>query len=535
MAQQQQQCAGPSVLHCIFAKIDQDKTGLITLPEFMLFAVRDLKLFSLDGASVRAKFHCIDSDKSGVLDFSEFCEFLQQYVVRDGSKPDSSYLGLEDAFHVFAKQQIKAHKANFEGGCPTLQLLNSGSLLENQNLTLELLSGSINKDAKKILDFWFPNNMEEAMTLWFGKSPQLDDHLRSEYGHLVQQAREGGLDSWTSDPIECLALIVLLDQFPRNIFRHKKEMYDSDGKAQAVCTKALYNNYHRYLTPLQTIFIPCLVLTHSEHLQHQELCVDIWIHYVQNSLCQEDPLRIFEMIFVKHLKVIQNYGRFPHRNDIMGRDSTASELDFLNDKSFRFDLPLHYSEDGKVSFKDFGSTEDTVQTDAANSQGGKLTEEQIAEFKEAFSMLDRDGDGTINTGELGTVLRSLGQNPTEAELQDMINEVDKDGNGTIDFEEFQQMMAKKLESWMNRLKDWKKALDDKFGTSSLESSAKKEVFSEAQKTSMLDKPIKNKKELKEKLCTKIQSLVIGNNNTKMSAEELEKRIANRKSQIAYFN
>jgi len=453
MAQQQQQCAGPSVLHCIFAKIDQDKTGLITLPEFMLFAVRDLKLFSLDGASVRAKFHCIDSDKSGVLDFSEFCEFLQQYVVRDGSKPDSSYLGLEDAFHVFAKQQIKAHKANFEGGCPTLQLLNSGSLLENQNLTLELLSGSINKDAKKILDFWFPNNMEEAMTLWFGKSPQLDDHLRSEYGHLVQQAREGGLDSWTSDPIECLALIVLLDQFPRNIFRHKKEMYDSDGKAQAVCTKALYNNYHRYLTPLQTIFIPCLVLTHSEHFQHQELCVDIWIHFVQNSLCEQDPLRIFEMIFVKHLKVIAKYGRFPHRNEIMGRTSTASEVDFLNDKSFRFDLPLHYSKDGKVSFKEFGSNEAPGQNVATNGQSKGC--------------------------------------------------------------------------WMNRLKAWKKGLDEKFGKSSFRSSANQEVFSEAQKTCLLEEPIKEKKEnLKDMPCTKIQSLVIGNNNTKMSAEELERSIAN---------
>merc|ERR1712033_24332 len=74
----------------------------------------------------------------------------------------------------------------------------------------------------------------------------------------------------------------------------------------------------------------------------------------------------------------------------------------------------------------------------------QLTEEQIAEFKEAFSLFDRDGDGTITTGELGTVMRSLGQNPTEAELQDMINEVDEDGNGTIDFEEFLQMMAKKM-------------------------------------------------------------------------------------------
>merc|ERR1711918_336738 len=74
----------------------------------------------------------------------------------------------------------------------------------------------------------------------------------------------------------------------------------------------------------------------------------------------------------------------------------------------------------------------------------QLTEEQIAEFKEAFSLFDKDGDGTITTKELGTVMRSLGQNPTEAELQDMINEVDADGSGTIDFPEFLNLMAKKM-------------------------------------------------------------------------------------------
>ncbi|KOO28823.1 calmodulin 3b (phosphorylase delta) [Chrysochromulina tobinii] len=74
----------------------------------------------------------------------------------------------------------------------------------------------------------------------------------------------------------------------------------------------------------------------------------------------------------------------------------------------------------------------------------QLTEEQIAEFKEAFSLFDKDGDGTITTKELGTVMRSLGQNPTEAELQDMINEVDADGNGTIDFPEFCTLMARKM-------------------------------------------------------------------------------------------
>ncbi|MEJ1286035.1 calmodulin 1 [Cricetulus griseus] len=78
------------------------------------------------------------------------------------------------------------------------------------------------------------------------------------------------------------------------------------------------------------------------------------------------------------------------------------------------------------------------------SKADQLTEEQIAEFKEAFSLFDKDGDGTITTKELGTVMRSLGQNPTEAELQDMINEVDADGNGTIDFPEFLTMMARKM-------------------------------------------------------------------------------------------
>jgi len=73
-----------------------------------------------------------------------------------------------------------------------------------------------------------------------------------------------------------------------------------------------------------------------------------------------------------------------------------------------------------------------------------LTDEQVSEFKEAFSLFDKDGDGEITTKELGTVMRSLGQNPSEAELQDMINEVDSDRNGSIDFIEFLTMMARKM-------------------------------------------------------------------------------------------
>jgi calmodulin len=86
----------------------------------------------------------------------------------------------------------------------------------------------------------------------------------------------------------------------------------------------------------------------------------------------------------------------------------------------------------------------SVRSLARAAMADQLTDDQIAEFKEAFSLFDKDGDGCITTKELGTVMRSLGQNPTEAELQDMINEVDADGNGTIDFPEFLNLMARKM-------------------------------------------------------------------------------------------
>ncbi|KAG1874981.1 calmodulin [Suillus subluteus] len=111
-----------------------------------------------------------------------------------------------------------------------------------------------------------------------------------------------------------------------------------------------------------------------------------------------------------------------------------------------FAKSLHSLIANKAFYRDFLEYGGSIDLGTTHSLKVLLCDflEQISEFKEAFSLFDKDGDGTITTKELGTVMRSLGQNPTEAELQDMINEVDADGNGTIDFPEFLTMMARKM-------------------------------------------------------------------------------------------
>jgi len=107
----------------------------------------------------------------------------------------------------------------------------------------------------------------------------------------------------------------------------------------------------------------------------------------------------------------------------------------------------------------------------------KLYEERISEFREAFALFDKDGDGTITTKELGEMMRSLGQSPTDAELRDMINEVDEDGNGTIEFEEFRAMMERKTRDTdpEEELKEAFK-LFDKDGSGSISTQELREVM-----------------------------------------------------------
>ena len=214
----------------------------------------------------------------------------------------------------------------------------------SKNVSKALMK-TANPEAKEILNFWFPTDLENAMKLWFGKSPQVDLMIKTKYEGLFLKASQGKLDHWLVNPLDCLALLILLDQVPRNIYRHTRNMYAGDSKALAIVMKAFYYQHFKHLTPIQCIFLPCLVLTHSESLYCQQLCLDVWTNFVKPRLAEDSQIKYFGDIFHHHWEVVTRFGRFPHRNEILGRESTKEEVAFLLDTSYRFDLPLVFKKD----------------------------------------------------------------------------------------------------------------------------------------------------------------------------------------------
>ena len=104
-------------------------------------------------------------------------------------------------------------------------LIGLDDCLDKNNVFYKQMEISANEKAKEILKFMFPHSMAESMNLWFGKSPKTDDYIRETFVKAVCEAMDGKYDHWINNPIECLALIILLDQFPRNIYRHQVYQY----------------------------------------------------------------------------------------------------------------------------------------------------------------------------------------------------------------------------------------------------------------------------------------------------------------------
>ena len=175
-----------------------------------------------------------------------------------------------------------------------------------------------------VLDFWFAPGREDQ---WFAKDSSFDAEVRQVLEPLYRLATSGALDAWQVDGPGCLALVLLLDQVPRNLFRDDPRAFASDAQALAVTRLALDRGFDRDLRQVERLFL-YLPLEHSESLADQEHCVTL------TEALDEDPSWCD---YAKmHRDIIARFGRFPHRNAALDRATTAEEAAFLDEPNSSF-------------------------------------------------------------------------------------------------------------------------------------------------------------------------------------------------------
>lgn len=174
-------------------------------------------------------------------------------------------------------------------------------------------------DAKQdVLDFWFEQTKAQQ---WFQVNPDFDELIRIRYAETYDKAAMGIFDDWKNDPDGCLALVILLDQFPRNMFRGTAKAFATDTKAIVFSKFAISKGFDQVLTPIKRRFL-YLPFEHSENLNDQRKCVELF-----EKMKKDDPLGYDYA--QRHQKVIEQFGRFPHRNAILGRMNSPEEEVYL--------------------------------------------------------------------------------------------------------------------------------------------------------------------------------------------------------------
>nr|WP_315445275.1 DUF924 family protein [uncultured Pseudomonas sp.] len=193
-----------------------------------------------------------------------------------------------------------------------------------------------------LLDWWFghaesPDDISaDKGGLWFGKKDSQDLEARERFGVFVDQALAGGLTEWTQRPEGWLALVLLLDQLPRMIYRDTPKAFSGDLRAQKLVAQGIAADFDRQLKPIQRVFI-YLVFEHCENLAVQNEAVSRFIDLVAEQPEGERAVFADNLDYAeRHQKVIARFGRFPHRNAVLGRESTAEELVFLSEPGSRF-------------------------------------------------------------------------------------------------------------------------------------------------------------------------------------------------------
>jgi uncharacterized protein (DUF924 family) len=191
--------------------------------------------------------------------------------------------------------------------------------------------------AQALLDFWFgPAEHPECLhhkQIWFRSTPEFDAAVRESFAADHDAAAAGALAAWEEAPLSALAFVMLLDQVPRNIFRSTPRAFSGDPLALAATNRALKRGFDQKVPPAWRLFF-YLPLEHSEMLEDQQRGLDLLLALpaVQDRPSEGKMSRL-------HLEIIERFGRFPHRNAILGRESTAEELAFLIECEHRFGQP----------------------------------------------------------------------------------------------------------------------------------------------------------------------------------------------------
>ena len=189
----------------------------------------------------------------------------------------------------------------------------------------------------QILTYWFGSvdavtsgtGALEKASLWFAAGNEVDREMRQYFGDDLELAGRGKYDSWEDDPMEHLALILLLDQFSRNIHRGTPRAFAFDDRGLSSALNGIDREHDRAVSPVARAFF-YMPLEHAEQLGHQERCVELMEELVaQVPEEQRELFQGFADYARQHRDIIAKFGRFPHRNKILGRPSTPEERAFL--------------------------------------------------------------------------------------------------------------------------------------------------------------------------------------------------------------
>jgi uncharacterized protein (DUF924 family) len=175
--------------------------------------------------------------------------------------------------------------------------------------------------AAQILAFWFGSGDRDKR--WFEKNPAFDEEVHRRFLALHAEGAAGNLALWKNDTADCLALIVLLDQFPRNMFRGTPRAFATDALALEAARHAIARGYDRAMRPSERMFV-YLPFEHAESLEEQARACELTAPLAEFP--ETDDVYRYA---IAHRDVIRRFGRFPHRNAILGRASTPEEIEFL--------------------------------------------------------------------------------------------------------------------------------------------------------------------------------------------------------------